>query len=553
MRFGDALEVIWRRSVPYSRSAAYLASIAVVAAFYYHIAHHSTAYLGLLEDDHFYYTVVADNFYSTGRMTYDGATLTNGFHPLWFGVIVLLRSLTGGIGHAFYSALALVSLTAMIATYELGARYARVLGASRPLAAATAALYSLSTAQLLATGMECVIAVPLFMWWLIEIAKPAPMTPRRAAFLGFLSSLVILARLDLVIAVALALIVHAMLSRAPWRQLARRFAAFCAGGTPLALYLAANVWFFGTALPVSALAKRLGTAYGFDHRYTINVALNTHFGPTVAVVLPFGALAAWLIYRREPGLRSPALISGTIALFFAAIFFFINSLSGWILFGWYLYPLPAALIAAVVFVCRRWPLVGAARPPALAALLMLVALTPIGAAIYYEQHGPGWSISDNSMLAMSYQLADRTKQYPGLFAMGAIAGLARVAMDRPILQIEGIISDKAMVEHVRRQEPLGDVLQGYHADYLIASYAGKHPPTIEDCVYVTQPDEQWAGNRTAKMSGWICGAPVEHFFTEAGSHPYSVFPRLETFVWDLRSAHWTNSPNSPAASTRAGL
>jgi hypothetical protein len=40
------------------------------------------------------------------------------------------------------------------------------------------------------------------------------------------------------------------------------------------------------------LAKRLGTAYGFDHWYTINVALNTHFGPTVAVVLPLGALAA---------------------------------------------------------------------------------------------------------------------------------------------------------------------------------------------------------------------------------------------------------------------
>ena len=542
MRLGDTVEFIWRRSVPYSRAAAYLASIAVASAFYYHIGHHSSAYLGLLEDDHFYYTVVADNFYSTGRMTYDGATLTNGFHPLWFGAIVVLRSLTGGIGHEFYTALAAVSLIAMIATYELGVRYARILGASRPLAAAAAALYSLSTAQLLATGMECVLAVPLFMWWLIEIAKPTAMTTRRAAFLGFLSSLVILARLDLAIAVALALAAHAVFARVPWPQLVSRFAAFCAGGAPLAAYTAANFWFFGTALPVSALAKRLGTAYGFDHWYTINVALNTHFGPTVAVVLPFGALAACLIYRRGPDVRSPALISGIIALLFAAIFFFINSLSGWVLFSWYLYPLPAALIAAVIFVCRRWRPVGAARPAALAALLMLVSLTPIGAALYYEQHGPGWSVSDNSMLAMSYELAERTKDYPGLFAMGAIAGLARVAMDRPVLQIEGIISDKAMVEHVRRQEPLGDVLHAHHADYLIASYAGKHPPTINDCVFVTQPDEQWAGNRTAKMSGWICGTPAEHFFTEPGGHSYSMFPRLETFVWDLRSSHWMNSP-----------
>ena len=49
----------------------------------------------IMSDDAYYYTVVARNFVSTGKMTFDGISTTNGYHPLWFWVQVLVYLLGG--------------------------------------------------------------------------------------------------------------------------------------------------------------------------------------------------------------------------------------------------------------------------------------------------------------------------------------------------------------------------------------------------------------------------------------------------------------------------
>jgi hypothetical protein len=541
MRLPDWCERLWRHSATFSRIAAYIASAAMAAPFIYHIARHSTAYLGLLEDDHFYYTRVADKLATLGKLTYDGTTLTNGFHPLWFGLIAGLRMLCGGLGPAFYAALAIIFLASMILTYELGRRFAERLGASPQLSAAIAAIYSAGTGRLLATGMECVVAVPLFLWWLLEVARPVPVTSRRAALLGFIASLAILGRLDIAIAAAMGVVGYIVLVRPAWSVLWRQLIAFCAGGVLVPLYAAANIVFFGTPLPVSALAKRLVLSPGFNLSYAHVVAFDTYLGPTIGVVLPLGAIFLWQLVRRDPHCLPAARFSAAIALLFAFAFFFLNALSGWIFFGWYAYPLPPAAIAAVVFICQSWTPFAQARQAAVAVMLLLVALAPISGIRYYVQHGPRWSVSDNSLLAMSYELAKRLQQRNGLFAMGAVAGVAAHVADKPILQLEGVITDRRMVEHLRNQDRLEDVLREYHADYLVVSAVGKPPQYGHGCYLLMQPDEQWAGTRTAKMRGEICSEPVEHFFTEAGTNPWSVFPRVETLVWDLRRVQWRGS------------
>ena len=72
----------------------------------------------------------------------------------------------------------------------------------------------------------------------------------------------------------------------------------------------------------------------------------------------------------------------------------------------------------------------------------------------------------------------------------------------------------------------------------------------DGCYLVTQPHAEWAGKRTAKMRGEICAEPIEHFFTEQGHSPWSIFPTIETLVWDLRGARWKpTSRDGGAAST----
>lgn len=126
----------------------------------------------------------------------------------------------------------------------------------------------------------------------------------------------------------------------------------------------------------------------------------------------------------------------------------------------------------------------------------------------------------------------------GLFAMGAVAGMATYVLDRPVLQLEGIVGDRRLVENIRREDPLEDVLREYHADYLVVTLANVRSDPTGGCYVTTQPNAGWAGDRAAKMRGEICTEPVEHFFTPKGTNRWSRFPPLETLVWDLRSARW---------------
>lgn len=534
------------------RASAYLASILVAAPFLYHLAHGSTAYLGLLEDDYFYYAIVADKLVTLGKLTYDGFTLTNGFHPLWFIVLVVLRAASGRFGPAFYVGLTLVSLTSMILSYELGRRFARELGAGPTSSSLIPAVYSIATARLLSSGMESTVAVPLFLWLLIEVARQVPITPHRAARIGLIASLAILARLDIAIAAALLFAGFLVFVRPPLASFWRMVSAFCAGGILVPLYVAANYVWFGVPLPVSALAKRLQTSPGFSVGYARAVALGSVYGPTMAVVLPLGLVALFLLIRKSRSERPAARFAGGLGLMFAVLFFGINALTGWIFFGWYAYPFAVTTIASLVFIDERWsPLVRGALLRSVAAMLVM-AISPAVAVRYFIDHGPRWSIADNTLLSMSYNLADHLRGREGLFAMGAIAGVATYVIDKPVFQIEGILADREMVEHVRREDPLESVLREHRVDYLIVSLASVRSERREGCYLVTQPNAEWAGERSAKMRGEICAEPVAHFFTHRATNRWSVFPTIETLVWDVRDARWKNpaSRGSTALSER---
>ena len=534
----ERLPWVARHAAVLSRTSAYLASALVVAPFLYHLAHGSKAYLGLFEDDYFYYAIVADRLVMLGKLSFDGSTTTNGFHPLWFTVVVLLRVLFGRFGTAFYLALTVVSAVSMLVTYELARRFAQELGASPRLAPAVAAVYALGTGQLFTSGMECVVAVPLLLWLLVLTASRAPVTPRRAAAIGFVASLAVLARLDISVAVALIVAGYIVLVRPPFRVLWANLLAFSVGGLLVPAYAVANLAWFGSPLPVSALAKSLQTSPSLNVTYAQRVALGTVYGPSVAFVLPLGLVALWLLVRRDPYRLPAARFAGGLALVFAFVFFGLNALKDWVFFGWYAYPIAVASISAMVFIGERWAsLVGPRVQTVVAAVL--VALAPAAALRYYAWHGPGWTVADNTLLAMSHELGEHMRGRDGRFAMGAIAGFSAYALlDKPMLQLEGIISDPRLIEHLRRQSPIETVLSDYNIDYLIVSLASVRAQRRDGCYLVTQPNAEWAGRRTAKLSGEICAEPIVHFVTQQGANPWSRFSALETLVWDLRGARW---------------
>ncbi|MDP9037000.1 MAG: hypothetical protein M3O50_19555 [Myxococcota bacterium] len=523
------------------RAVAWVSAGCVAGPFFYHVARGSNAHLGLFEDDYFYYAVVADKLVRLGTLSYDGLTPTNGFHPLWLVVLATLRLLCGRFGAAFHVALAGLFVASMVATYELSLRFARSLGTSALLAPLLAALYSIATDRLLACGMETAVAVPLLLYLFVEVAREEPLTDRRAAKLGFVASMAILARLDIAIAVAIVVVAWLALARPPLNKAWRTALAFCSGGILVVGYAVANLCLFGSVLPVSALAKHLETGPGVNCELLGFVATNTVYGRAIGALLPLGVIAFVVVARRDRRRPRAALLAGGAALLFPFVFYGVNALGGWVFFGWYAYPLAPAIVASLVFLCEAvapFVRVGAfARAGTVAGGVVLAAIS-VRAWRYFVMHGPRWSVRDNAILAMGIDLADRVRDRNGVFGMGAMAGFATYMVDKPFVQLEGLVADRAMVEHVRRQDPLEDVLRAYHVDYLVVSVVKTPLPERDGCFTVTEPSAEWAGARALKMTGEICSPPIARFANVRAADPWAAPFSIETVVFDVRAATW---------------
>jgi polyhydroxybutyrate depolymerase len=525
------------------RWTAAAAALLVTSPFAFHLARGHEAFLGLFEDDFYYYAIVADRLAHTGRLSYDGITTTNGFHPLWFVVLLVLRLVAGGLNRAFYALLAAVFAASMMATYELSRAFARAAGASEPAASAVALAFAVPTYVVVSSGMETALDVPLLLALLLALSRGGPVTPRRAAKLGLLASLAILARLDVALVVPIALVGWLAFARPPWAEVARAAGPFCAAGLSVPIYAAWNMVAFGSPLPVSGLAKQLVKRAGISPSYLFVVLLQTAYGYAAGVILVAGSVALLVLWlRRERTARVPIdLYGGAVALAFAAVFYLVNALTGWCYFGWYAYPLAPALVAGLTFGGR---LAAGLVPPELRGRLCTAALA--GAAVMALSHasyhavtrGPLWRVEDNGLLDLSVDVAQVMRGRHGVYGMGAVAGFVTYELGEPVVQLEGLVADRAMVEHIRAEDDLGRVLAAYHVDYLVLSLQRATLEKRDGCYVITQPNAEWSGRRVARMRAALCAEPIAHVPTRLREQWWSIFPRFDTYVFDLRGAVW---------------
>jgi hypothetical protein len=533
----SAIEVRLRGWAPaICRSFAYFSGLALGGSLVSHALRHSSSLLGLFEDDFFYYVVIADHLVTLGKLTFDGVTPTNGFHPLWFAVITLLRVLTGGFGTAFFVLFGISCAALIAAAYEALRLLAERIGAPRPYAAALALLQVSLVMWLVASGMEVAIAIPIFAWLLAEVARDAPLGPGRAAKLGGLASLAVLARVDLLLAVGVLVCAWLAFVR-PWPTRPLRSAlAFAAGCLPLLGYFGANLLFFGDFLPTSGRAKQLGSGLRSGARFI------THFesivSPSGLLVLLLGSVGLVLLVRRRATPPSaPARVAAGAGLAFPLLFGALNAArSDWYVFIWYGYPMVTGLLSAcALLVVWAEPLLAKRTVARLlgAVLAFAVLLVPMKSALYFARRGIAWTDADNTLLPMARTVAHALQGHPGRVAMGDKAGITTFLLQRPIVQLEGLVEGQAMLTHIQRGDSLNTVLDEYGADYLVVSTAVHSPQKSGQCYEVTAPNPDQAGS-SPEMHGKLCAEPLLHFKTPSGPHAWWTFAALDTFVFDLR-------------------
>jgi hypothetical protein len=520
-----------------SRVAAYVSCASVAGSTLWGVWTRSSAYLGLFEDDFYYYVVVANNLARLGKLTFDGVTLTNGFHPLWFGALYLVRVVTGGVGTPFFAVVAILLFAAMLATYEALRVFAQALGARPSVAAPIAALQGIAVNQIIASGLEVAVAIPLFAWMLALVARGGALTLRRAAWFGLLASFTVLARIDLACAVLLVVIGWLVAERPPWRTALGLLGAFSAGGAALVVYFAANWALFGALLPMSARAKQMRTGIAPNPHFVHSLLFDTVYGNRAVPALILGVLLLVWPKRWRSMSRSARLAAG-VAFAFPVVFYASQLLlTNWALFAWYAYPLATAVVAAAVLVwdcCVE--LVPQRAGLGAAAIALGLCLTSVLArgARYFIAQGPRWSVEDNTLTAMGFELTERLRGFEGRFGMGDKAAGVAFILGRPIVQLEGLVADEAMLDHVRREESLDRFIAEYGIDYLIVSLGNTRLERRNGCYVVTHPNIDQSGPASYKSRTLICAEPIIHFETPHGRHRWSRWRGLETYVFDLR-------------------
>ena len=406
------------------------------------------------EDDAEYYRVIARNIAATGVSTFDGQTLTNGYHPLWTWLLVIQDKL---VGDAFLVT-RLIEAVLVTAAFPL---FLLRTGLRTPLAAAIfLALFGRLVAGLALTGMEISLLVGTtgLLVWSLAPASDKPLTS--GPWIGLALAAAILARLDAAVFV-LPLVAFAPLKRTT------RLIAFAVAGAIGTLYLAYNLVTFGAAMPLSSAVKSLG-GLQVNHRFFDQLVADWRDNRFSArYVQTFGLLliSPLFLLASKPNSLGRALAAATMVggIAFTAKIAFDSS---WRIWPWYNFPVLFGLLSATLtlgprveaWIAERSPRWPAAAPLAAIgfAALVLTGLTA-KAALTLSRPAPE---SLNRFDVVNTEAARRFA--PVLrgqrVAMGDRAGVFAAVYPGGVTQMEGLVNDRPWYEALKAKADLKPIL-----------------------------------------------------------------------------------------------
>lgn len=205
-------------------------------------------------DDVYFYLKIADSLYRGLGSTFNGLTLTNGYHPLWMGFTVLARALGGADPRSYIRVHLVLCALGNVAALVLSRRVARALGLRGDVAPVLIAVF----VSFNFVGSEQHVSLPLLMASVLVVTRLIAAEETRARSWigsGVLLGLTLLARLDNVFAMSgLALVAAG--SGAGRATIVRRALWLGAGALVCILpYLLWNVLHFGHLEPISGAIK----------------------------------------------------------------------------------------------------------------------------------------------------------------------------------------------------------------------------------------------------------------------------------------------------------
>jgi hypothetical protein len=499
---------------------------------FYHIAISSNAYLDFVTDDFFYYLLPAKNLILHGISSFDGMTITNGYHPLWMISISTLYWVSGGSEQIFFALLALVSALSSYITFRLLWKLQEIFFHNALLLPSAILIASVIISGLSFLGMEITLTIPLYAYILVKISQldlSTKIPSKQFLILGFLSSLLILSRLDTGLLILLFLIFFFVLSRRDVKNKMHLGLYFALGGILVPVFFLLNYFWFGHFLTVSSLAKTLKSIPSVNFGELKHLALNRD-GLGGLILAPLAFCGLLLTRKKYP---APHVLVYYLVLIFPFIYYFIILFeSDWFLNRWYLYPLPFCFFISIGIFSNLFHL---NNRDSFSGLLRMISISivSIGVLTFSVQillrDTTNWKPETTSVFANAEKMKPFVSQHPGIYAMGDQAGLTAYILGVPIIQLEGLNSDFKMYEHIKHEDNLNNVLLEYHADYLIETSDNSGLLKQNNFYHTEEPHTAQAGTLSKKMRGVFSHEPI---YRQSISN--STGYEMNTYIFDLK-------------------
>lgn len=463
-------------------------------------------------DDAYYYFEIAWHWSRGHGSTFDLLNPTNGFHPLW---MTLLVALAGASATRMLFLSVVVACSALLYTVSL-LLFLRLLRSwSIAVWASPILVLFVYQRRLWFNGMETALLLSSILAVLAVLAgrwqRSSESGTGADLRLGFLLLLTVFARLDAVFFAALVLALDGLRrlrSRAvPWPRIAIPALPLTFG---LPLYMLLNFAWFGVFSPISGRAKGLGASGE-------NLAVVRDFFALVPVKAPLLRLLdvrAWLLMLILPALLVALWSSlrgavetrprAAIALRFQLLLLascaiqitYYATRTSWPLWRWYYYYVPLLIVIslATLALCLARPLFDRHRVLAGVVLPLatglLVAVLVVRAATYGVETPSNYKRAVARVVEQLHQQTDPSS----VFAMGDRAGAMGFLLDRPLIQLEGLVNSSDFLQALQ-DGSVHDFIEEQGVDYLIYSggpMSGGDPQPIDvggdaSCSRFTEP------------------------------------------------------------------
>jgi hypothetical protein len=481
--------------------STFLIVVLASAWIFYTPLRNPTRIMPFVEDDFYYYLKVAQNVVAGVGSTFNGIHRTNGYHPLYFVLLVFISKFATSLVGVFRG-LWLLWIVAAAATFLSARKLLERPGSGPFLTNALALVFLIPCVHIFCEGMEVTLTLPLGVGLLLAFrSQPASWTFWRSVGIGLLAALTVLSRLDAVFLVLL-LLIFTLVEPEQRRGIGfRQIGGFAIGGGPLLLaYFVFNRVYFHTWMPVSGVAKQLKSSPWPTLSAIESSGLNGGF---LAVFLVYVAIAFWLVWKRlAPEERSVLAAAAAFPYLHIAV---LSLLSDWPLWGWYYYSLRFAMLAGLVLMLALPGSAWVSRQ----ALWKKAAAYCLAVVLFLSVHYKKERTMDH-IYNVALQIRAFEQSHPGVYAMGGGAGMTGYLLVDPLIQTEGLMMDPGYLVHMRHQDDLLTTLRGYGVRYYIDPeflYYHKFEKQRDGkCFLAEEPFT--TGTAALHMRSTICGPPV---------------------------------------------